>query len=113
VGLILYLISQLSTGTEFEDLLPVGLAFDHVNFIMVVTNLIFAMLAMLLVVPDGVNRVVFWGVNIGIAGFAIGLITESSALKRVFTPILGLALLYGIYRYSTASEVRELDEAPV
>jgi hypothetical protein len=35
---------------------------------------------------------------------------ENSTLKRIFTPILGLALLYGIYSYLTAreSDVREV-----
>lgn len=112
VGLVVYLISQLSTGTEFGELLNVGLAFDHINFIMVVTNLIFAMMIMAVAVPDSVNRLVFWGVNIGVAGFAVGLITESATLKRIFTPILGLTLLYAIYKYSTADE-RTRDEVAV
>ncbi len=102
VGLVVYLISQLSTGKEFTEILNVALAFDHINFVMVLTNLIFAMMAMAAAVPEKVNRVVFWGVNIGVAGFAVGLISESSVVKRIFTPILGLALLYAVYRYSMA-----------
>jgi hypothetical protein len=48
-----------------------------------------------------------------VLGFAVGIFTENSTLKRIFTPILGLALLYGIYTYLTArdSDVREV--APV
>lgn len=111
VGLIVYLISQISTGSEFEDLFGVGIAFDHINFIMVLTNLIFAMMIMGVDVGDTTNRIVFWGVNVGVAGFAVGLILESAALKRAFTPILGVALLYGIYRYSTAKPV-EAESAP-
>ena len=104
VGLVLYLISQIASGKEFEELLPVALAFDHINFIMVLTNLIFAMLILSSDVADKVNRVVFWGVNIGVAGFAVGLLTESATLKRTFTPILGVTLLYGIYTHLTAKE---------
>jgi hypothetical protein len=104
VGLVVYLISQLSTGAEFADILHIGLAFDHINFIMVVTNLIFAMMILSLEVPDMTNRVVFWGLNIGVAGFAVGLIAENDVVKRVFTPILGLALLVGIWTYLTAPE---------
>jgi predicted membrane protein len=104
VGLIVYLIGQLSTGTEFEEILPIVLAFDHVNFLMVVTNLIFAMLIMATTVPESVNRVVFWGLNVGVVGFALGLISENAVIKRIFTPVLGLALLYGIYSYLTAAE---------
>lgn len=112
VGLIVYLIGRISTGEEFEDVMHIGLAFDHINFLMVLTNLIFAMMIMAVAVSDTVNRVVFWGVNVGVAGFAVGLIAQNAAIKRVFTPILGLALLYGIYRYSTADLVRE-DDATV
>lgn len=104
VALIVYLIGQLSSGKEFEDIMGLGLAFDHINFLMVLTNLIFAMMIAASVVSDRVNRLVFWGLNIGVAGFAVGLAAESAALKRVFTPILGLALLYGIWTYSTAPD---------
>jgi hypothetical protein len=106
VGLVVYLISQISTGKEFADVMNVGIAFDHINFLMVVTNLVFAMMIMAVTVPDSVNRIVYWGLNIGVVGFAVGLIAENAVLKRIFTPILGLALLYGIYKYSTAESVR-------
>ncbi|HEU4318991.1 MAG TPA: hypothetical protein VFS66_02790 [Acidimicrobiia bacterium] len=94
----------MSTGTDFAELTPVLLAFDHLNFIMVMTNLIFAMMFTASVVSDSVSRLLLWGINIGVAGFAIGLITESATVKRVFTPILGLALLYGIYVFLRAPE---------
>ena len=45
----------------------------------------------------------FWGVNVGVSGFAVGLVLESAAMKRVFTPILGFALLYAIYSYLRAA----------
>ena len=111
VGLVVYLISQLSTGAEFEDILHIGLAFDHINFIMVITNLVFAMMLVASSVSDATNRIIFWGVNIGVAGFAVGLIIESPELKRIFTPILGIALLYGIYRYLTAPPAHTESEA--
>ena len=113
VALVVYLISQLTGDAEFEDLLPTAFAFDHINFIMVTTNLIFAMLILCSKVRDGANRVIFWGVNVGILGFAVGLITESSTIKRVFTPILGLSLLYGIYLYLMAEPAEVSEEALV
>ncbi len=109
VGLIVYLIGQISTGKEFEEVLHVGLAFDHVNFIMVVTNLIFAMMVLASNVADGVNKVIFWGINVGVLGFAVGLIVENDVVKRIFTPILGLALLYAVYTYLTAEPARSLE----
>lgn len=112
VGLIVYIIGRISSGEEFSDVMHIGLAFDHINFLMVLTNLIFAMMVMALAVSEAVNRVVFWGVNIGVAGFAVGLITENAVIKRSFTPVLGLALLYGIYKYSTARPVGEASNTP-
>lgn len=106
VALVIYLISQLSTGATFEEIGHIALAFDHLNFIMVITNLVFAMLIMSSDVSDAVNRFIFWGVNIGVAGFAVGLVAQSSLVKRIFTPILGLTLLYAIWTYSTAGTTR-------
>ena len=110
VGLVVYLISQISTGSEFEDIIHVALAFDHLNFIMVVTNLVFAMMLLSSKVSDTANRVIFWSVNIGVVGFAVGLITESAEVKRVFTPILGLGLLFAIWTYLTAPDAVPAEE---
>ena len=79
---------------------------DHINFIMVMTNLIFAMMAMASAVSDTANRIIYWGANTGVLGFAVGIFTENATLKRIFTPILGLSLLFGIYTYLTAKEAR-------
>jgi hypothetical protein len=113
VLLIVYLITQLSGGKEFEEVAHVAVAFDHVNFIMVMTNLIFAMMAIASLVSETANRVIYWGSNVGVLGFAVGIFTENSSLKRIFTPILGLALLYGIYTYLTARESDVQEVAPV
>jgi hypothetical protein len=40
-----------------------------------------------------------WGVNIGIAGFAVGLLSQEALPKQIFTPIMGTALLIGIAAY--------------
>jgi len=57
-------------------------------------------------VTERANRIIFWGTNIGIAGFVAGLVSENAILKRAFTPILGLALLYGVYTYLTADDAQ-------
>lgn len=102
VGLIVYLITQFSAGVEIGELTPVLLTFDHVNFIMVMTNLIFTMMLLSSKVSEVAGRLIFWGVNVGVAGFAVGLASEAAVLKRIFTPILGIALLYGIYVFLRA-----------
>ena len=113
IALFAYVVSLFVSGAEFEEISPWLIAVDHINFIMVMTNLIFAMMAVASVVSEAANRVIYWGSNVGVLGFAVGIFTENSTLKRIFTPILGLALLYGIYTYLTArdSDVREV--APV
>ena len=106
VALLAYVVSLFVAETPFEEVAPWLVAMDHINFIMVMTNLIFAMMAIGSVVSDTANRLIFWGANIGVLGFAVGIFTENTTLKRIFTPILGLALLYGIYTYLTAREAR-------
>lgn len=107
VALIAYLISQLMGGAEFEEFLPIALTMDHVNFLIVMTNLIFGMMAIATKASETAGKIVYWGLNVGVVGFAAGLITESAATKRIFTPILGVALLYGIWTYFTAEPAAE------
>ena len=77
------------------------LAFDHTMFIGVMTNIMFGVLALKLVSPRAAlaNKVLWWGVNVGLAGFALGLLTTTAALKQVFAPIMGLSLLFGLVSY--------------
>jgi hypothetical protein len=104
VALLAYVVSLFVAETPFEEVVPWLVAMDHINFIMVMTNLIFAMMATASAVSESANRLIFWGANTGVLGFAVGIFTENATLKRIFTPILGVALLYGIYTYLTAKE---------
>ena len=106
IGLLAYVVSLFVGGAEFEEIEHWLIALDHVNFILVVTNLIFAMMAVASNVSETANRVIFWGTNVGITGFVAGLVTENATVKRIFTPILGLALLYGIFTYLTAKDAQ-------
>jgi hypothetical protein len=65
-------------------------------FVGVITNLMFAAMVAVAALRSGTIRLTVWGIQIGLAGFAVGLITESPVLKRISTPIMGLALLLGI-----------------
>ena len=44
----------------------------------------------------------FWGLSIGTIGFMVGLLTDTDILIRVFTPILGLAILHAVGVYVPA-----------
>lgn len=77
------------------------LAFDHTMFIGVMTNIMFGVLALRLTSPriDMANKVLWVGVNVGLAGFALGLLTTTSLLKQIFAPIMGLSLLFALFVY--------------
>jgi predicted membrane protein len=109
VILVVYLIGRFTSGGGVEEIGGVLIAYEHINFIMVMTNLVFAMMTIAFLVSDTANRIIFWGINAGVVGFAIGLMSESAVLKRIFTPILGLTLLYGIWTYLTAKAVEPVD----
>ena len=111
--LLTVLISWLIAGEiEFDALTEsqegLILSFDHSMFIGVMTNVLFGVLAVSIGSSRTAlaNRVLLWGVNIGFVGFAIGLITTTQVLKRISTPIMGAALLYGIFAY--LMELREV-----
>jgi hypothetical protein len=106
LALLTILISWVISGSiDIDALTPsqegLILSFDHAMFIGVATNVLFGVLALSLGTSgsDTANRVLLWGVNVGFVGFVIGLITTTQVLKRISTPIMGLALLHGIAVY--------------
>jgi hypothetical protein len=117
VVLTAIVVNKFVTGGDdedavFEALKPYLLALDHTTFLLVVTNVIFSLLTVASMVSERSSKIIYWGLNIGAVGFIVGLITESATLKRVFTPILGVALLYGIYVHLRAKP-REMTPMPV
>ena len=87
------------------DLVPTHqiLAVDHVMFVGVLTNGIFAMLVTATATDTrrtGVNDLVFAGVNIGLVGFVVGLLAEAAWLKQVSTPVLGAAIVLGLVEHT-------------
>jgi hypothetical protein len=76
-------------------------AFDHVMFIGVMTNVLFGALASAFHRSRAmvVDRILLWGANAGLVGFAAGLLLVEALPKRIFAPIMGTALLIGIGGY--------------
>jgi hypothetical protein len=79
------------------------LALDHMMFVGVLTNSIFA----LLILAGGntsrrptVDDVVFFGMNLGLLGFVVSLLFEQTWLERVSTPILGLSIILGLVEHT-------------
>jgi len=83
------------------DRFPVGviIATDHATFIGVMTNALFALLLTATQRDSGsrpLAQVTFWGLNIGLVGFIVGLLAEIQVLKQIFTPIMGISILVAI-----------------
>ncbi|MGK2964204.1 MAG: hypothetical protein ACSLFM_01210 [Tepidiformaceae bacterium] len=88
------------------DLVPVNqlLGMDHSQFIGGMTNAIFAMLMAATMVRGGDQRLdqaIFAMVNVGIIGFAAGLLFDVTPLKHMFAPIMGIGLLIGLAVYAS------------
>ena len=103
IGLLVYVVQLFTSGQldpeTGEGPLGVLIAFDHAMFIGVMTNALFAAVAARSAVQSLTNRIVLVAVNFGLALFLIGLVTDEAVLKQLGTPILGVALLYGIATY--------------
>lgn len=91
------------------------LALDHMMFVGVLTNAIFALL---LVATANRSRwpridgVVFVGMNVGLLGFVVSLLGEWIGLRQVATPILGLCILAGLLDRTVALPDRSLEATP-
>jgi hypothetical protein len=104
VGLIVYLIANY---IEDFDQVPVRLllALDHATFIGILTNGILGLLLVATATRRTIwgwaDQLVFWGVNLGLVGFVIGLIADAPVIKRISTPVMGLAILLGLLTAAT------------
>jgi hypothetical protein len=100
IGLLVYVVQLFISGQLDPETGegPVGvlLAFDHSMFVGVMTNALFASIGVL-VGTRIASRLVIWSVNIGLTVFLVGLTIDNSILKRIGAPLMGVALLYGIY----------------
>lgn len=90
-------------------------ASDHAVYIGVITNVMLALLG-ILVAGDVVRRswvehVVFWGVNLGLLVFVIGLIADVAVIKRIGAPVMGVALLLALAILAMRAVSASLDSA--
>jgi hypothetical protein len=112
VGLIVYLIANY---IEDFDQAPVRLllALDHATFVGILTNAILGLLLVATVTRRAIwawaDQVVFWGVNLGLVGFVIGLIADAPEIKRISTPVMGSTILLGLL--TAAMRLRQVEPA--
>ena len=78
-------------------------AMDHAMFIGVMTNGLFGLASE---AAGGrrspwpwADHIIFWGMNLGLVGFVVGLMLQSASIKQVFAPIMGTSILIGIVIY--------------
>jgi len=110
VALLTYLIVAVVTGAygtppDFSRIPPwLIFAMDHAMFIGVMTNALFALTAEATWTQRArwpwADHLIFWGMNVGLVGFVVGLMQNSGALKQIFTPIMGTGILIGVITYT-------------
>lgn len=115
--LFMYLVFQVIQNPEDPDALPLNilLASDHAVYIGVLTNIVVGLLSLLVLArssaPSWISHLMFWGINLGLAVFAVGLIVESAEIKRIGAPLMGAALLVALGLIATRLWSQEPDEA--
>jgi hypothetical protein len=97
--------------------LNILIASDHSAYIGIVTNIVLGLLTVLLLRSQArrswIGQVIFWGVNLGLLVFVIGLIVNTAEIKRIGAPVMGVTLLVAlaILAYTALREPLETSEA--
>ncbi len=117
--LFMYLVFSFITAADPSDPsafpLNVLIASDHAVYIGVITNIVLALLS-LLVLDDAARRswmghLIFWGVNLGLLVFVAGLIVDTAAIKRIGAPVMGLTLYVALAILATRARSASLATA--
>jgi len=99
--LFMYIVFTLISAADPDTAeLPFNIliASDHAVYIGVVTNIVVGLLSLLFLRGSAgwVAHVIFWGLNLGLLVFAIGLIVDTAEIKRIGAPLMGLTLLVAL-----------------
>ena len=101
--LFMFLVFSFITAPDPSDLtnFPFNVLFasDHAVYIGVITNIMLGLISLLVLArgaPDWARQLVFWGVNLGLAVFVIGLIVDTAEIKRIGAPVMGVTLLVAL-----------------
>jgi len=102
IVMFIYLIARFQG--DFDNVREgLILALDHMMFIGVMSNSLFAQVrAAAPGAKPAAVKVLTYGMNVGLAGFILGLLADTAILKQLFTPIMGLAILHGITLFTMA-----------
>jgi hypothetical protein len=100
--LFMYLVFSFISNPGDPNALPLNvlIASDHAVYLGVITNLALGLLSLLVMSRDErsswIGHLMFWGVNLGLLVFAIGLIVDTAELKRIGAPVMGVVLLLSL-----------------
>ena len=96
--LFMYVVATvLQTGELPTNVL---IATDHSAYIGILTNIMLGLVATLVMRAEvrrsWFGQLMFWGVNLGLVVFVIGLILDSAEIKRIGAPVMGIVLLISL-----------------
>jgi len=105
--LFMYLVFSFITAVDPSDpnALPLNIliASDHSVYIGVITNIVVGLLSALVLGGASaaagrswIGHLVFWGINLGLVVFVIGLIMDTAEIKRIGAPVMGITLLVAL-----------------
>jgi hypothetical protein len=99
--LFMYIVFTFISDPDggIEAVLNILIASDHAVYIGVITNVVLGVLSLLFLrgrAPSWVAQVIFWGVNLGLAVFVIGLLVDTAEIKRIGAPVMGVTLLVAL-----------------
>lgn len=102
--LFMYLVFSFITAANPDDPnafpLNVLIASDHSVYLGVITNIVLGLLSVLVLDAAArrswIGHVIFWGVNLGLLVFVVGLIVDTAEIKRIGAPVMGVTLLVAL-----------------
>ncbi len=121
LALFMYLVFTFISAADPRDPnafpLNVLIASDHAAYIGIVTNIVLGLMMTVVLRAEvrrsWVGQVIFWGVNLGLVVFVIGLIVNTAQLKQIGAPLMGVTLLgaLGILAYTALREPLDATQA--
>ena len=115
--LFMYIVFTFIQDPTATDALPLNIliASDHSVYIGVITNIVLALLGTLVLTESDrrgwIGQLIFWGVNIGLVVFVIGLIVDTAEVKRIGAPLMGVTLLIALAILAARAWSAPLDTA--
>lgn len=100
--LFMYIVFVFIQDPTAIDALPVNIlvASDHTVYIGVITNIVLALLGLIALDEASrrgwIGQLIFWGVNLGLLVFVIGLTLDTADMKRIGAPVMGATLLLAL-----------------